>query len=278
MDKEKGVGMGKRITDGIAGSILVTLVIVLAIGAYARNSFWESEIELWKDCVKKAPQKERTHHNLGYSYYEEGRLEEARKEFEEALTLNPDYALSRYNLGLVYYRKGMMKEAIDCYKKAIVLDSAPPETYYNLGLAYHQRGHYSDAVKAFKTFLKAKPDYENAYNNLGLAYRRLKRWDQAVESFQEELKRNPENPNAYLNLGDLYYELKDYPKALVHFKRALTYPGLSEAERIKKTVSSIGRSPIKKGEKDRRGINTNELIYFTPHPALPPMGGGLGRG
>ena len=82
MDKEKGVGMGKKITDGIAGCILVTLVIVLAIGAYARNSFWESEIELWRDCVKKAPQKERTRHNLGYAYYVEGRLEEARKEFE----------------------------------------------------------------------------------------------------------------------------------------------------------------------------------------------------
>ena len=103
--------------------------------------------------------------------------------------------------------------------------------------------------------MKAKPDYENAYNNLGLAYRRLKRWDQAVESFQEELKRNPENPYAHLNLGDLYYELKDYPKALVHFKRALTYPGLSEAERIKKIVSSIGRVPINKGKKDRRGMS-----------------------
>ena len=125
MGKEKGVGMGKRITDGIAGSILVTLVIALAIGAYARNSFWRSEIELWRDCVKKAPQQERTHHNLGYAYYEEGRLEEARKEFEEALTLNPDYTLSRYNLGLVYYRKGMMKEAIDCYKKAIVPGLGP---------------------------------------------------------------------------------------------------------------------------------------------------------
>ncbi len=114
--------MGKRIADGIAGSILLTLVIVLAIGAYARNSSWESEIELWRDCVKKSPQKERSHHNLGYSYYEEGRLEEARKEFQEALTLNPDYTLSRYNLGLVYYRKGRMKEAIDCYKKTIALD------------------------------------------------------------------------------------------------------------------------------------------------------------
>ncbi len=123
------------------------------------------------------------------------------------------------------------------------------------GLPTIKRGLYSDAVESFKTFLKSKPDYENAYNNLGLAYQRLKRWDQAVESFQEELRRNPENPNAYVNLGDLYYECKDYPRALVHFKRALTYPGLPEAGRIKKTVSSIGRSPIKNGEKDRRGMS-----------------------
>jgi len=239
MGNEEGVGMGKRIDEWITGSILFAIVMALAIGAYARNSLWKSEIELWKDCVSKAPQKERTHHNLGFAYYEEGRWGDAQTEFETALVLNPCYTLSLYNLGLVYYRMGMIEEAIDCYQEALNLDWPPPETYYNLGLAYYQKGSYANAVDTFKTFIELKPDYENAYNHLGLAYQRLKKRDRAMESFQEELRRNSENPHTHRYLGDLYYEMKDYPKALVHFKRALTSPDLSEAERIRKIVTLI---------------------------------------
>jgi len=233
MGKGKGVGMGNRTTGLITDSLLFAIVIVLVFGTYARNSLWGSEIEFWKDCVKKAPRKERTHHNLGYAYYESGRLEEARKEFEEALTLNPDYALSSYNLGLVLYRKGLMEEAIHCYKEALKQDHPYPEAYYNLGLAYYQKGLYLNSINAFRTFLKLKPDYENAYNSLGLAYQGLRQWDRAKESFGEELRRNPENPYTQVYLGDLYYELKDNTQALIHFKKALTHPYLSDSERMR---------------------------------------------
>jgi len=251
MENEERVGMGKRITEQVTGSVLWTIVIVLALGTYARNSIWRSEIELWKDCVRKAPHKDRSHHNLGYAYYEDGRLEEAQKEFEEALALNPSYTLSLYNLGLVFYQKGMTQNAIDWYEKALKQDRPYPETYYNLGLAYYQEGLYLDSVNAFRTFLKMKPDYENAYNNLGLAYQRLKQWDQAKEAFQEELKRNPENLHTPVYLGELYYELKDDRMALVYLKKALALPHLSDPERIKKIVFAIEK---KKGKKNKQGI------------------------
>jgi tetratricopeptide (TPR) repeat protein len=172
---KKGAGMGKRVKAGIAGSILLMVVGTLAMAAYARNSFWKDEIGLWEDCVRKAPQKERTHHNLGYAYYEVGQWEEAQGEFERALTLNPRYTLSMYNLGLVYYRKGMMEEAIDCNRKTLGLNSPPPETYYNLGLAYSERGLYPEAIESFKTLLKIKPDYEKAHCYLEIAKQRLER-------------------------------------------------------------------------------------------------------
>ena len=91
---------------------------------------------------RKLPQKERTHHNLGFAYYELEQWDEAKRAFEEALRLNPRYALSMYNLGLVFYKKGFLEEAIDCYKKAIDLDPAFPESFYNLGIAYYQKGAY----------------------------------------------------------------------------------------------------------------------------------------
>jgi hypothetical protein len=52
--------------------ILSFIVIFLFLGTYQRNLVWNSEVELWKDCVKKSPEKERTHHNLGFAYHELG--------------------------------------------------------------------------------------------------------------------------------------------------------------------------------------------------------------
>ena len=151
--------------------IILCVLVPLSVGTYQRNILWNSELALWKDCVKKSPRKERSHHNLGYVYYELGRWDEASKEFEEALKLNPHYALSVYNLGLISYRKGCVDTAIDLYKKAIQLDAKFPYSFYNLGIAYYQKGLYKDAIEAFVKFVRLKPDYENAHNCLGLAYR-----------------------------------------------------------------------------------------------------------
>jgi tetratricopeptide (TPR) repeat protein len=229
--------------------ILFGIVLILSAGAYERNSHWRSRMELSADCVRKAPRKERTHHNLGFAYYEEGQWDHAQKEFEEALRLDPHHTLSAYNLGLVHYRRGEMDRAIDCYKKAIDLNPGFPESYYNLGIAYYRKGRYRDAVQAYRKFLGMKPDYENGHNSLGLAYKKLRQRSKAVEAFEEEIRYYPENPHAHAYLGETYFEMRDYSRALVHLKRALLEPGLPDPEKIRERVLSI---EVARGQKDSR--------------------------
>ena len=283
--REEGVRMGKGITDWIAGSVLVGIIVALAMGAHARNSLWKDEIELWKDCIKKAPQKERIHHNLGYAYYEAGRWEDAQGEFEKALTLNPRYTLSMYNLGLVFYRKGMMGKAIDCDQETLRLSCPPAETYFNLGLSYYQKGLYSDAVQSFQALLRIKPDYENAYNRLGLAFQRSKRWRQAIASYQEELRRNPGNPSSHLYLGDLYLERKDYPRALVYYKRAPASPRASPSVRCRQGQKDcfidrkcLKAKPRKRERNQLRSDPFPETEFFRMHPFCPGGRGARGGG
>src|SRR4030043_720211 len=132
--------MNRFIGTKVEWVLFFFLILSLSLWTYQRNDLWNSEIELWKDCVRKAPGKERVHHNLGFVYYELGRWDDAKMEFEEALRLTPDYALSFYNLGLVYYQKGLLIEAVNHYTKAIALDPTFPNSYFNLGLAYHHLG------------------------------------------------------------------------------------------------------------------------------------------
>jgi Tfp pilus assembly protein PilF len=231
--------------------ILFFVILPFSVGTYQRNAVWESNLKLWKDCVKKSPQKERVHHNLGFAYFELGKWDDAEKEFEEALRLNPKYALSMYNLGLVFYKKGFMDKAIHYYQKAIEYDPNFSDSFYNLGLAYYKKGLYKDAVEAYKKLLEVKPDYENAYNNMGLAYKGLKKWDKAIQSFHEGLKYHPDNVYAHLYLGESYEAIKNYSMALVHYKKALEDPNLPDAENVCKVVLSMEASQkLKKGKED----------------------------
>lgn len=218
------------------------IIIPLSIGAYQRNSVWRSELELWQDCVKKSPWKGRSHHNLGFVYYEMGKLEEAQRELEKSLRLNPDYALSWYNLGLIAYKKGWMDRAIDYYKKSIDLDPNYPESYYNLGLAYYRKGCYEEAIQAYKKFLEMKPNYRNAYLNLGLAYSELKRWEEALWAFEEERRRYPDNYHIDVYLGFIYRDMGNYAKALTHFRMALDYPNLPHRDFIKEMILTIEKA------------------------------------
>jgi tetratricopeptide (TPR) repeat protein len=222
------------------------IVIFLFAGTYQRNSLWNSEVELWRDCVKKFPKKERTHHNLGFAYYELGKWDDARQEYEEALSLNPYYSLS----GLVYYKKGLMDEAIHHYNRAIELDSNFPDSLYNLGLAYQQKGLHKDAIVAYEKLLGVKPDYENGHNNMGLAYEGLKKWEKAIESFQEELRYHPDNVYAHLYLGESYEVIKNYPAALAHYEKALSHPHLPDSEKIRKVVLTLKTAQRQKKEQE----------------------------
>jgi tetratricopeptide (TPR) repeat protein len=50
---------------------------------------------------------------------DQGRLEEAIREFQTALQLQPNYAEAHYNLGLVYRSKNMLQAARSEFEQAL---------------------------------------------------------------------------------------------------------------------------------------------------------------
>jgi cytochrome c-type biogenesis protein CcmH/NrfG len=76
---------------------------------------YEAALELTSDSGLLA----QTHANLGAAYYRLGELEAARRNFEEALRLNPNQAKAWLGLGHVLARTGHKPEALDAYQNAL---------------------------------------------------------------------------------------------------------------------------------------------------------------
>jgi len=63
-----------------------------------------------KQRQEQVSAKERT--RLGITYWEQGKLDKAIKEYQEALSIDPNFALARSNLGVVYERQDRLDDAV----------------------------------------------------------------------------------------------------------------------------------------------------------------------
>jgi tetratricopeptide (TPR) repeat protein len=77
-------------------------------------------------------------------------LEEAIKEFQEAIRLNADYPEAHFNLGHAFRDLGRLEESIKEYREALRLKKDYPEALYNLGLLLLQQGQFVQAAEAFR--------------------------------------------------------------------------------------------------------------------------------
>lgn len=74
------------------------ILLVLAGFTVSRNAVYRTEVALWEDTARKSPGKARVRNNLGYAYKQAGRIDEARKAYVQALSIDPGYTLARRNL------------------------------------------------------------------------------------------------------------------------------------------------------------------------------------
>ena len=56
---------------------------------------------------------------------------QAMNAFQQALLINPEFALAWYNMGEIYYFTGERPKVMEIYTKLLVLDADIASLYYN---------------------------------------------------------------------------------------------------------------------------------------------------
>ena len=107
---------------------------------------------------------------LGIAYQQTNQLDEARKAYERATKLKPDYMEALNNLGTIYYARKNYRRAIGWYNRALKV--APGEargavTYENLGRAWFNRKDYARALECMQTALRLDPEVFQHHGSFG---------------------------------------------------------------------------------------------------------------
>ena len=101
---------------------------------------------------------------IGIAYHQMQQLDNARKSYEQAVRLKPDYAEAINNLGTVYYAKKSFSRAVRYYQRALKYAPKSASIYSNLGTAYFARKKYKEAMETYQIALKLDP---NVFENHG---------------------------------------------------------------------------------------------------------------
>jgi len=88
--------------------------------------------------VKAFPQSRDAHRELGFSFYQQHKYEDARAEYQKVQSIDPDDLAAHYNLSILYRRLGMKKEA--AVEAAKFADQKDDPTANTFALEY-LRGH-----------------------------------------------------------------------------------------------------------------------------------------
>ncbi|HPS85768.1 MAG TPA: tetratricopeptide repeat protein [Spirochaetota bacterium] len=111
------------------------------------------------------------YYNKGVESFKTGDLAEAKKNFKQAVEVNPSYTLGHYGLGRVYImQQDKIPEAIKHFKLSVSLDSGFVRGWFKLGLAEFIAGRYVESLHSFKEAYDRDKTCVEALYNMGVIY------------------------------------------------------------------------------------------------------------
>jgi tetratricopeptide (TPR) repeat protein len=251
---------------------MVALAAGLVLGTCAAQTraqldYWRDGESLFRHTIAITRNNFVAFEGLGWTLYDQGRLDDAVFYYLKALELRPgnenaltnlndalvrldvvnaatnnphataqragaDYANAHNILGLGLAMNGKLDDAIRHFQKALLYDPDDANARCNLGYAFVLQGRLDEAIGQCEQVLSRSPHHPRASNILGFARLKQGRLDEAAAHLHEALRFEPENAEAHFNLAQALAGLGQRDEAIVQFKEALrlnpNHPGVRE--------------------------------------------------
>jgi adenylate cyclase len=198
---------------------------------------------------------------------------QARKMFEHAIALDPQFAAAYAMLGRTYLTALAFQWEDSVYgseqlqklaERAIALDESLSIAHETLAYSYLGRKEYPRAIAAAERAIELEPNFADARETLGEILCFTGRPHEAVACVEQAMRLNPRYPPSYLwALGQAYFFLGRIEEAIATLKRVITHnpDHVTGHYMLAVIYAEIGRLPEAKEE-------AREILRISPNYSI----------
>lgn len=136
----------------------------------------------------------------GNKSYNEQKYEQAAKDYEEAIKLNPNALEANYNLGNTLYRQNEWDKSIEQQNHYMMLEKENPQkiasAWHNIGNAFLHKKDLEKTMEAYKMALRVNPEDDETRYNLAVVQKMIN------DEEQEQDQNKQQDQNKDQNEGD----------------------------------------------------------------------------
>lgn len=122
-----------------------------------RPEGYESAVDAYRRAIDLDPGYADAHCNLGSVFFNRGRREEARLQFERAVELQPFHVEAHLNLGTYWEEASSEERALHHYRAALESDPLFPDVHVSMALVYEKLELRRTARAHWRRYLQLDP-------------------------------------------------------------------------------------------------------------------------
>nr|XP_044621462.1 tetratricopeptide repeat protein 6 isoform X1 [Equus asinus] len=159
--------------------------------------------------------------NRGVIHQFMGQQQNAMKDYQAAISLNPEYSLAYFNAGNIYFHHRQFSQASDYFSKALKFDPENEYATMNRAIANTILKKYKEAEEDFANVVKNCPSWAAVYFNRAHLHCCLKQYELAEGDLTEALSLKPNDALVYNLRAEVRGKIGLIEDAMADYNRAL---------------------------------------------------------
>jgi len=219
----------------------------------------------FREAVRLRPQFAQAYNNLGLVLTQTDDDESALAAFHEAIRIRPDYADAHANLGAALIPTDG-EQAIRELEKALALDPSSVKAQFNLATAYGASPKYGaeKEIELLRKVIAASPNFARAHLALGKALLQDGKVAEAITELQEASRLDPQSGEAHYQLGLALSRSGRKDEAATELKQGRELTSADDRDQNANLDISEGRAALEKGDLDQAATKFRHALKLQP--------------
>jgi tetratricopeptide (TPR) repeat protein len=244
------------------------VIAAFAFLTWRQSATYRDVETLWRTTIARNPDCWMAYNNLGIELAGRGEFDEAIRQYDKSIGLEPGYAQAHYNLGTAFLQKGEVDRALEECRVSLNLQPNDPDACVALGNALLAAGKIQESIAQYRQALNLRPGDGTALYNLGNALQGQGDVEGAAELYRKALQVSPEMIEPRLNLGNLLSQKGNDREAIEQYEKALAFDphSMKAQNNLAWSLASSSESSLRDG---RKAVVLAEMANQSAHGANP---------